>query len=211
MSTYTITHAWRLDGYGVVQTLEDLTGLVDGSSFSITGLNPDLHLNGSHTVWSLSNGEFLGVNDEGDLLFDYDYDYPNQVIFPDAGDDSARAPDSGTLTYTPTCTWISSANVTEWLGISSATANDTAFITKCVNAANAYASRVRREAGYFDSLSSVPSNDVLLGTIMYAGTLYRERGSVDSFASFDQLGTAAPFGSMGRIKQLLGVGRPQVG
>jgi hypothetical protein len=40
MSTYTITHAWRLDGYGVVQTLEDLTGLVDGSSFSITGLNP---------------------------------------------------------------------------------------------------------------------------------------------------------------------------
>jgi hypothetical protein len=86
MSTYTITHAWRLDGYGVVQTLEDLTGLVDGSSFSISGLN-QTDLNGSHTVWSLSNGEFLGVNDEGDLLFDYDYDYPNQVIFPDAGDD----------------------------------------------------------------------------------------------------------------------------
>ena len=210
MSTYTITHAWRLEGYGVVQTLEDLTGLVEGSSISISGLN-QTNLNGSHTVWSLSNGEFLGVNDEGDLLFDNDYYLPNQVIFPDSGDDIARTTDSGTLTYTPTCTWISSANVTEWLGISTATANDTAFITKCVNAANAYASRVRREAGYFDSLSSAPSNDVLLGTIMYAGTLYRERGSVDSFSSFDQMGGGTPFGSMGRIKQLLGVGRPQVG
>ena len=210
MSTYTITHAWRLEGYGVVQTLEDLTGLVVGSAISISGLS-QTNLNGSHTVWSLENGEFLGVNDEGDLLFDYDYNLPNQIIFPDSGDDIARTTDSGTLTYTPTCTWISSANVTEWLGISAATANDTAFITKCVNAANAYASRVRREAGYFDSLSTVPSNDVLLGTIMYAGTLYRERGSVDSFSSFDQMGGGTPFGSMGRIKQLLGVGRPQVG
>ena len=210
MSTYTITHAWRLEGYGVVQTLEDITGLVVGSAISISGLS-QTNLNGSQTVWSLENGEFLGVNDEGDLLFDYDYQLPNQIIFADAGDDIARTTDSGTLTYTPTCTWITSANVTEWLGISAATANDTAFITKCVNAANAYASRVRREAGYFDSLSTVPSNDVLLGTIMYAGTLYRERGSVDSFSSFDQMGGGTPFGSMGRIKQLLGVGRPQVG
>ena len=210
MSTYTITHAWRLEGYGVVQTLEDITGLVVGSAISISGLS-QTNLNGSHIVWSLENGEFLGVNDEGDLLFDYDYQLPNQIIFADAGDDIARTTDSGTLTYTPTCTWITSANVTEWLGISAATANDTAFITKCVNAANAYASRVRREAGYFDSLSTVPSNDVLLGTIMYAGTLYRERGSVDSFSSFDQMGGGTPFGSMGRIKQLLGVGRPQVG
>ena len=210
MSTYTITHAWRLEGYGVVQTLEDITGLVVGSAIDISGLS-QTNLNGSHTVWSLNDGEFVGVDDEGDLLFDPDGYNPNQIIFADAGDDIARTTDSGTLTYTPTCTWISSANVTEWLGITVATANDTAFITKCVNAANAYASRVRREAGYFDSLSSVPSNDVLLGTIMYAGTLYRERGSVDSFSSFDQMGGGTPFGSMGRIKQLLGVGRPQVG
>jgi hypothetical protein len=81
------------------------------------------------------------------------------------------------------------ADVVAWLGIASATANDTAFITTAVNAANAYAYRRRREAGYYDSLSTVPSADVKLGTIMFAGSLYRERGIVDSFASFEQMGT----------------------
>ena len=50
----------------------------------------------------------------------------------------------------------------------------------------------------------------LLGTIMYGATLYRERGSVDSFASFDQMGGAVPFGSHGQINKLLGVNRAQV-
>ena len=108
-------------------------------------------------------------------------------------------------------TWVDDDDVKEWLGIATATANDTAFIDTCVEAANSYAFRVRYEAGYNDNPVVVPDPSAKLGTIMYAGTLYRERGSVDSFASFDQLGTAAPFGSMGRIKQLLGVGRPQVG
>ena len=97
-----------------------------------------------------------------------------------------------------------------WLGIASATANDTAFITTAVNAANAYAYRRRREAGYYDSLSTVPSADVKLGTIMFAGSLYRERGSVDSFASFEQMGTPVAFGSNGQINRLLGVNRSQV-
>jgi hypothetical protein len=97
-----------------------------------------------------------------------------------------------------------------WLGIASATSNDTAFITSCVSAANAYAYRRRREAGYFDSLTTVPGGDVKLGTVMFAGSLYRERGSVDSFASFDQMGTPVPFGSNGQINRLLGVNRSQV-
>jgi hypothetical protein len=45
---------------------------------------------------------------------------------------------------------------------------------------------------------------------MYAAVLYRERGSVDSFASFDQMGGAVPFGSNGQINKLLGVNRAQV-
>lgn len=210
MTAYDITHAWRVDDYGVVQTLQNFDGLIVGSTINISGLN-QTNLNGSHVVASLVGFELVGVSDEGDLEFDYDTPRVNQVIFADTGDDIVRQTDSGTLTYTPTCTWIASADVTQWLGISVATANDTAFITTCVNAANAFSSRRRREAGYYDSLSTVPSGDVKLGTVMYAATLYRERGSVDSFSSFEQLGPSQAFGSMGRIMQLLGVGRPQVG
>ena len=210
MATYTITQCARVDGYGVVQTLEDLTGLIVGADINISGL-AQTNLNGNHVVASLVDYELTGVTDEGDLEFDYDVWRPNQVIFVDAGDDIARQIDSGTLTYTPTCTWIDSDDVIEWLGIAAATANDTAFIATCVSASNSYCSRVRRQAGYFDDLSTAPSGDVKLGAIMYGATLYRERGSVDSFASFDQMGGAVPFGTMSRIKQLLGVGRPQIG
>jgi hypothetical protein len=45
---------------------------------------------------------------------------------------------------------------------------------------------------------------------MYAASLYRERGAVDSFASFDSMGSPTPFGSMGQIMRLLGVNRSQV-
>jgi hypothetical protein len=45
---------------------------------------------------------------------------------------------------------------------------------------------------------------------MYAALLYRERGSADSFASFDSMGTFPVPSALGRILQLLGVGRPQV-
>ena len=48
------------------------------------------------------------------------------------------------------------------------------------------------------------------GTIMFAGSLYRERGSVDSFASFEQMGTPVPYGQNGQINRLLGINRSQV-
>ena len=210
MASYTITHSARVDGFGVVQTLEDFTGLIVGSDINISGL-AQTHLNGNHVVWSLTEYELIEVTAEGDLVFDTDVYRPNQVIFQDAGDNIARDSDSGTLQYTPTCTWIDVDDVAEYLGITAATANDTAWMTRCAAASNAFCSRRRIEAGYFDALNTAPNAAVKEGAVLYAGTLYRERGSVDSFASFDQLGTAQPFGSMGRIMQLLGVGRPQVG
>jgi hypothetical protein len=45
---------------------------------------------------------------------------------------------------------------------------------------------------------------------MYAGSLYRQRGSVDSFASFEAMGSGAPTASMGEIMRLLGINRSQV-
>ena len=68
----------------------------------------------------------------------------------------------------------------------------------------------RQAAGYFDSLGTVPDGSVKLGTTMYACSLYRQRGSIDSFQSFDAMGGAQPIASFGQIMQLLGTGRAQV-
>ena len=108
--------------------------------------------------------------------------------------------------------WTSSAEVVQWLGIDSATANDTAFIEDCVDASNEWCYRKRQEAGYdTDRTSFPPSADATLAATMYAATLYRERGSVDSFASFDSMGVGAtPSATLGRIMQLLGCSRARV-
>jgi hypothetical protein len=45
---------------------------------------------------------------------------------------------------------------------------------------------------------------------MYAGALYRQRGAIDQFASFDGMSTAMVTGLAPIIKQLLGIDRPQV-
>lgn len=108
--------------------------------------------------------------------------------------------------------WTTSAEVVQWLGIDSATANDTAFIEDCVDASNEWCWRKRQEAGWDkDRTTFTPSADVALAATMYAATLYRERGSVDSFASFDSMGIGAtPSATLGRIMQLLGCSRARV-
>ena len=210
MTTFTITQSSRVGGYGVVQTLEQLANIPLGSYINIVDSTRGLDGN-QQVVWSLVNYELIDVTPEGELVFDYDVPREHQVIFPNAGANLAYGVDSGELRWEPEPTWIVSDDVTEWLGISVATANDTAFIATCVSAANVFAYRRRVESGYHDDIDAAPDGAVKLGTIMYAATLYRERGSADSFASFDQFGGGVPFGSLGRILQLLGVGRPQVG
>lgn len=207
MATFTLTHGSRYSNYDVVQTLES-TDIGIGQSITITSSTGGF--NGTHTVLAVPVWKFTGIDDEGDFTYDYDILIPNQLLFKHNGDDLDREAITGTLTWTQTCTWISSSDVLAWLGISVATANDTTFVGTCTDAANAFAFRRRKEAGYFDSLTTVPSADVKLGTIMYAGALYRERGSVDSFASFNDLGAPAPVGSMGQIMRLLGINRAQV-
>lgn len=209
MSVYTVTHVTRVDGYGVVQTLEP-NDIAVGQSVTVAGLTNST-LNGTFTVVSVESYALEEVTDTGDLVFDYDFYYPNQLIYADAGDDIARTADSGTVTYGLTCTWIDADDVIEWLGIESATANDTAFITTCVEAANAFAYRRRQAAGYFDSLSTVPGADVKLGTVLYAASQYRTRGSIDGYQSFESMSVGANTIGLGQVMQLLGTNRPQVG
>ena len=207
MATYDLAFATRLDGVVVLQTFVE-TGIQVGDSVVIAGAPSGM--SGTFTVLSTSDFEYIGQSDEGDFEFDSDIIRLYQFLYLDDGDDVTRDTATGTVTFTPSVSWTNSADVTSWLGIDVATANDTAFVTVCVNAANNYIFRKRREAGYTDSQSTVPGADVKLGTIMYAATLYRERGSADSFASFDSMSSIPIPSTMGRIMALIGCGRPQV-
>jgi hypothetical protein len=209
MAVYSVTHHQRLDNYAVVQLLTN-ADITPGDTFTLAGLGHGL--NGTHTVYACPLFLFIGVDDQGDLLLDPQFPIENQVLFYDEGADLERgeAIPNGTLTITPVCTWITAGNIEDWLGIGTATAADQSFLTQCAAAANAFCYRRRREAGYLDSLSTSPSGDVSLGAIQYGGMLYRQRGSIDSFASFDGMGGGPVTGLNGVIKQLLGIDRPQV-
>jgi hypothetical protein len=207
MASYTVTHKQLTDNYAVLQLLTEAEIEV-GASVVIT--NVDATFNGTYIVYALPQYAFMGVDDEGDLLFDPLVTIPNQVLYAKTAADVARTAASGTLTITQTCTWVTAANLEDWIGIGTATAADAAFLTVCASAASQFCWRRRMEAGYVDSLTTVPSQDVFLGTQMYGGALYRQRGSVDQFASFQNMGVTPVMGLNGMIRQLLGIDRPQV-
>jgi hypothetical protein len=207
MAAYTVTHKQLTDNYAVLQLLTEAEIEV-GASVVITGVNATL--NGSYIIYALPQYYFLGVDDEGDLLFDPAISIPNQVLYAKTADDIARTASSGTLTINQVCTWVTAANIEDWLGIGTATAGDAAFLTVCAAAASQFAWRRRMEAGYVDSLTTVPSQDVFLATQMLGGSYYRQRGSIDQYSSFQNMGTMPVMGLNGMIRQLLGIDRPQV-
>jgi hypothetical protein len=207
MASYTVTHKQLTDNYAVLQLLTEAEIEV-GASVVITGV--DATFNGTYIVYALPQYAFMGVDDEGDLLFDPLVTIPNQVLYAKTASDVARTAASGTLTITQVAQWVTAANLEDWLGIGTATSADAAFLTVCAAAASQFCWRRRMEAGYIDSLTTVPSQDVFLGTQMYGGALYRQRGSVDQFASFQNMGVTPVMGLNGMIRQLLGIDRPQV-
>ena len=207
MATYTVTHKYLVDNYAVLQLLTPSDVVVGGA---ITVASVDATFNGSYTVRALPQYLYVGTDTEGDLLFDYQVPIQNQVLYAKTASDVERVASTGTLAYTPVCTWITATDIEDWLGIGTATAGDAAFLTICASASSQFCWRRRQEAGYVDSFTTVPSQDVKLGTIMYGGALYRQRGSMDQFASFDGMATAPVVGLSGMVKQLLGIDRPQV-
>ena len=207
MATYNTAFQTRLDNYAVLQTFVD-TDIQPQDSVVVASTTGAF--NATATVISTEPYEFIGVSDEGDLLFDYNVIMENQFIYANTGVDVSRDVSVGTVTYTPSPQWCSSADVESWLGIDVATANDTAFIAVCVSASNSWCYRKRREAGYTDSLSAAPDGAAKLGAINYAAMQYRSRGAVDGYSSFDSMGMGTPTMSLGQIMALLGCGRPQV-
>jgi hypothetical protein len=207
MAVFTVTHAQRVDDYAVIQTLED-TDITTGQTITVAGVGNNF--DATYIVQAVPTFLFLGVSYEGDFEYDPNVTITNQLLVKSDFDNYQRSAATGTVTWTQTCTWTTTANVTEFLGIASATANDTAFLTTCVAAANAWCFKRRVQAGYHDSLTTVPDGSVLLGTTLYAAGLYRERGTTgDSYASFGDM-SGPPLMTLGRVNQLLGVKRSQV-
>jgi hypothetical protein len=154
---------------------------------------------------------FIGVDDEGDLLFNYEVPVPFQILYAKTAADVTRTTATGTVTLgTISCTWVTAGQIEDWLGIGTASALDTTFLTQCAAAANAFCFQRRLESGYIDQKATSPSDSVTLGTIAYGGFLYRQRGAVTDFASFDGLPAGNSVGLSPMIKQLLGIPRPQV-
>ena len=205
MAAYSVTNKYLLDNYAVLELLTP-SELVVGGSIVVTGV--DSTFNGTYTVRDLPQYLFIGADDEGDLVYDPLVPIANQVLYAKTATDVERVEASGTVTFTQTCTWITAQNILDWLGITVATAGDQTFTTTCAAAANAFCYRRRQEAGYIDSLTTVPSQDVYLGTVMYGGMLYKSRGTVDVFSSFQDMGQTPVVGMNGQIKQLLGIDRP---
>ena len=208
MAAYTVTHKQLLSNYAVLQTLTP-NDLVVGGTFTVGSVAAPFNGSG-FIVYDLPEYLFIGVDDQGDLLFNYEISVPNQVLYACTGTDVQRTASSGTITFTETCTWITATQIEDWLGIGTASALDTAFLTQCALAANSLAFTRRQEAGYIDSLSTSPNGQVTLGTISLGGFFYRQRGAVTDFATFDGMSAGASVGLSPAIKMLLGIPKPAV-
>jgi hypothetical protein len=209
MAVYQVTFTQRLDDYAVVQTLTE-PDLDLGLPFTLADCGASF--NGSHTVYALPAYLFKGVNSMGDPVYDLSVPIPNQVLFYNADDNLERTAliPPGTLTYSENATWIDGPDLELWLGIALAGVDESAFLQSCADSANNFIFRRRQESGYTDSLTTSPGPDVTLATTMMAGALYRQRGAIDTFASFSDMGTAMASGLSPLIKQLAGIPRPAV-
>ena len=186
--TKTVSYAEAVSGVHTL-TLSNVTNLFVGDRITVKGCGTNY--DGSHTITAI---------DTTDLT----------ITFSQGNQNHAGATVAGMVDVV--VQWATNAELQTWLGIDVATANDTAFMTQAVEAANEWVFRKRQEAGYtLDRAALVPTADVLLGTVSYAAGKYRERGAIDSYASFDSYAGGAPTLTMGQIMALIGCGKPQVG
>jgi hypothetical protein len=210
MATYTVTFKQLLDNYAVLQTLTD-TEIEVGQSITVASVAAPF--NGTFVVYAMPKYEYIGIDTEGDLLFNSNVSIPNQVLFKCTGTDVERtASATGTITYTQNCTWVTTAELVTYLGVDITNpSDDFTLATQARNAANDFAFRRRQESGYADQLTVSPGHDCTLGVLMYAAALWRARGSVqETFSTFDGMGSAPVSAMTPIIKQLLGIDRPQV-
>jgi hypothetical protein len=209
MATYSVTNKYLIDNYAVLQLLTP-SEIAVGQSITVAGV--DATFNGTYTVRALPQYLYIGVDSQGDLLYDYQLPIADQVLYAKTASDVERVAASGTVSYDPVCTWVSAGQVMSYLGITITNpSDDYTLLTQSVSAGNQFAYRRRQESGYIDSLTTSPGGDATLGTLMYCAALWRSRGSIEAtYATFDGMGSATQQSLTPIVKQLLGIPRPAV-
>ena len=209
MATYTVTNKYLIDNFAVLQLLTP-SEIAVGSSITVASV--DATFNGTYTVRALPQYLFVGIDTQGDLLYDYQVPIADQVLYAKTADDVSRSAASGTVANDPVCSWVTAAQVMSFLGITiSNPSDDYTLLTQSVSAGNQFCYRRRQESGYIDSLTTSPGGDATLGTLMYCAALWRSRGSIEAtYATFDGMGSAPQQSLTPIVKQLLGIPRPAV-
>jgi len=209
MATYSVTNKYLIDNFAVLQLLTP-SEIAVGQSITVAGV--DATFNGTYTVRALPQYLYIGIDTEGDLLYDFEVPIADQVLYARTANDVDRTAASGTVSYDPVCTWVTAAQVMSYLGITITNpSDDYTLLTQSVSAGNQFCYRRRQESGYIDSLTTSPGGDATLGTLMYCAALWRSRGSIEAtYATFDGMGSAPQQSLTPIVKQLLGIPRPAV-
>jgi hypothetical protein len=209
MATYTVTNKYLIDNFAVLQLLTP-SDIAVGSSITVASV--DATFNGTFTVRALPQYLFVGIDTQGDLLYDYQVPIADQVLYAKTADDVSRVAASGTVANDPVCTWVTAAQLMTYIGITITNpSDDYTLLTQSVSAGNQFCYRRRQESGYIDSLTTSPGGDATLGTLMYCAALWRSRGSIEAtYATFDGMGSAPQQSLTPIVKQLLGIPRPAV-
>ena len=211
MATYNTASKQLLDNYACISTLEP-TDIVVGQSITVALIGAPF--NGTFQVLALPQYEYIGIDGTtGEFIYDENVARPNQIIYAATGDDVNHvAFYAGTVVYTQSCTWVTTADLITYLGVTITNpSDDYTLAVQARNAGNDFCYRRRQESSYFDSLTTSPGHDVTLGTLMYAAALWRSRGSIETaYAAFDTMGTPTQQSLTPIVKQLLGIPRPAV-
>jgi hypothetical protein len=184
--TKTVTHAVAVAGVHTL-TLSDVDDLRAGYQISVAGVGQSF--DGTHTIATV---------DADDL----------EITFSQGNHTHAGADVYGQLNVV--VQWVDDQDVLGFLGVDPATQLDEDWLAVAVDSGNEWCFERRRKCGYADLPNVVPNPSVKAGTIMKAAQEYRERGSVESFASFDAMPTPAILGGgLGQILTKLGCNRPR--
>ena len=170
-------------------TLSEVNGILVGSRVDVGGLPTP--------SWNTLDVQVTAVNDT------------NKTIQYSHGNFTIASQEVWGQVHVET-TWATVADVEDYLGFTAA-GSDLDYLNICVDAANDKAWYWRAAAGYQDHPNVSPGSNAKLAVILLAGMLYRQKGSVDGFQSYQDMSITASVGNYGEVKKLLGVNRAQVG